>query len=330
MNLRPTLVLLAWLSTTSFAQNIQPRAEALIEHARQLSDIRSANAPAFRLKATFSFVGANLETVEGTYTEIWISPSRWRRETVAKDFRRIEVADSTRLYRLDSTEDFPARAARIPGLVAILPSTSDKFDFESLTEQMADGVAFQCAVTRPGPHQERYAFCFDKKSGVLIEKASPEMRPHNLIEYSCYYDTFKKLGSFLFPGHLSCFQDRHRSVDVKVVELSLDQSPDHDLFTAPPGSIELANCSTKEIPPVTISAPQPSFPFGTTENTEVTLGLLIDIKGHPQTVTVTRSGGKQFDKVAVNTVRRWRFKPATCNGEPVPTQIAVEMNFSTP
>ena len=37
----------------------------MLLHAQQLSDIRSPNAAAFQLKATFSFEGDDLETVQG-------------------------------------------------------------------------------------------------------------------------------------------------------------------------------------------------------------------------------------------------------------------------
>ena len=51
--------------------DVQLHAESLMERARKLSDIRSKGAPAFRLKATFSFAGKDLDTLQGTYTEIW-------------------------------------------------------------------------------------------------------------------------------------------------------------------------------------------------------------------------------------------------------------------
>jgi len=63
------------------ADEAQKSAEALLDRARRLSDIRSLNAPPFRLKLTFSFTGKHLDTVQGIYDEVWISNSRWRRET---------------------------------------------------------------------------------------------------------------------------------------------------------------------------------------------------------------------------------------------------------
>jgi hypothetical protein len=79
MRLRRTLLsiaFIAWLAPSLPAQEpetptvpapgVQERAESLLERARLLSDIRAKDAPAFRLKATFSFVVDNLDTVEGT------------------------------------------------------------------------------------------------------------------------------------------------------------------------------------------------------------------------------------------------------------------------
>jgi len=48
---------------------------------------------------------------------------------------------------------------------------------------------------------------------------------------------------------------------------------------------------------------------------------------HLQDVSVVRSKDKALDSAAINAVRRWKFRPATCNGSPVATQINVEVVF---
>lgn len=59
----------------------------------------------------------------------------------------------------------------------------------------------------------------------------------------------------------------------------------------------------------------------------VTVSLVVDIKGKPQNVRVLRRGRKNYDDSALSAVRAWRFKPATCNGDPMPIQINVEVDF---
>jgi len=122
---------------------------------------------------------------------------------------------------------------------------------------------------------------------------------------------------------MACLEDKHRTLEAKVEELSLDPSPDAALFKPPQGALEL--CSTNLVAPTVISAVSPSI--STTNEHSVTLRVAIDAKGKPQDATVLQSGGKSLDEAAIDAVRKWRFKAATCNGEPMPTQFNVNFNF---
>lgn len=68
------------------------------------------------------------------------------------------------------------------------------------------------------------------------------------------------------------------------------------------------------------------------------LSVLVDVKGNPQDVQVVksvwdgvnskqRSAAMSLDQKAMETARKYRFKPATLNGEPVPYKVKLEMNF---
>src|SRR5271154_6053865 len=150
--MRPRILLsavcLLCLQLCCLAQDVQSRAEAMIQHARDLSDIRSANAPAFRLSATFSFVGSGLETVEGTYSEVWISGEQWRSETVVNGLRRVEVAGPKSLWLLDTGDQIPDRASQVAGLLRVLPFNSATLKFESIKESIEPKLEAECAVTK--------------------------------------------------------------------------------------------------------------------------------------------------------------------------------------
>src|ERR1035438_9492609 len=79
-------------SSTAFASNKKAEADSLIERAKALSDIRADGAPAFRLRLDFKAIKTDGSALEGTYTEVWASKDHWRRETVAGDLRRTEIA----------------------------------------------------------------------------------------------------------------------------------------------------------------------------------------------------------------------------------------------
>ena len=59
----------------------------------------------------------------------------------------------------------------------------------------------------------------------------------------------------------------------------------------------------------------------------VILWLVVDAAGHPRNLRLQRSLGMGLDEKAMAAVGKWRFQPATLNGQPVAVQINVEVTF---
>jgi TonB family protein len=324
------LASLTLFGSASSAQNVQPLADALLSNARKLSDIRSPNAPAFRLKATFSFIGPALETMHGTYTEVWISSSRWRRETIVNDSIRIEVGDATRLWRFDNTKEFPEPAALLPHFLNMFPTEPVDPIFESITDHPDTHPPVQCAVTKTNVTHQKFGFCFGKNSGVLLERVFPQARLRNLVEDSCDYGAFKKTGDYWLPHQILCFEDRHRKVDATVTDYSSEPSPDPALFVPPPGAIELGNCLVNFRSPRARPAPLRRSQFGpSSESIRVMLSLVVDPTGKPQNVQILSSPSAHFDEAALRVLRAWEFKPATCDGKPILAPMKVEIDLGS-
>jgi TonB family protein len=309
----------------------QKRAEALIGTAQQLSDIRSSASAPFRLTATFTFAAESLETLSGTYTEVWVSKSQWRREIDVGTSQQIEIAASGKYWVIDKPEDFPERARPVLGLMLGIPNGATKLQFESISDRTEGNVEASCAVTKAGSRHERLAYCFEKKTGVLVESVLPRIRSTNVVDYACSFATFRKFGDHWFPREMSCFEDRHKMIEAKVTDIVAEPSPDPGLFTQPAGAIELGFCSGTATPSVNESAPLPIRPLGAPRdvNARVELAFVIDAKGRTQDIRAVKPGQKAFDQAAIDAVRGWKFKPATCNGVPMATRINVEVPFRT-
>ena len=319
--------LLSWLllAATSTAQNIQSRAESLLEHARQISDIRSPNAHPFHLSATFSFIDKKLDSAHGTYTETWVSNTQWRRDTTVGDLHRVEIAEGKKLWLLD-VGNLPSQALRMADLLRVAPRPS-QLKVDSIVDRRDNHPPEDCLIMKGGPRDGKFGFCFDKLSGIIIEKVSPEIRPRNAGDYSCVYGRFRQFETFWFPNEIACYRDRHHDIDVDVTELSEETSPNLAQFTPPSGAIELANCLTSIVPPKAVSTNTIALPPDFSSDQTALVELLIDIHGKPQDIHVLQSGGKRTDEAAVATVRNWRFKPATCDGEAVPVQIRTNIDW---
>jgi len=59
----------------------------------------------------------------------------------------------------------------------------------------------------------------------------------------------------------------------------------------------------------------------------VLLSIVVDQNGLPRDIRVVRPLGLGLDERAIEAVRRWRFRPGTKGGRPVPVQAQVEVTF---
>jgi len=83
-------------------------------------------------------------------------------------------------------------------------------------------------------------------------------------------------------------------------------------------------------PPVALQKPDPPFTERARQariQGSLLLSLVVDKEGRPERVQILRPLGCGLDDIAVQTVTGWRFAPARKDGENVPVEIAVEIDF---
>jgi len=324
---------LAFLPLNLSAQDVQVRAQGLLEHARQLSDIRSAASPGFRLKANFSFVGDDLDTEQGTYTETWVSDSQWRHELVVNDVHRIEIGAPSSSWLFDSKNDFPETAGSVAQLMQVVLASDKDLRFGTLVDHPDTKPPSACIITKPDSQKLKSAFCFDAKVGLLLERVSPERRwrqarLRNISDYSCDFADFRKFGEHLFPWQITCFVDEHKKISATVVELSLTPSANPELFTPPQGAIELGKCPDTAVPPRWVGAGLGISSHNDPDHTSwVSVWFVVDVKGRPQGGRVIHTPDRTRDDKVLKKIQEWFFQPGTCNGAPMPMPIMVEMPF---
>lgn len=83
--------------------------------------------------------------------------------------------------------------------------------------------------------------------------------------------------------------------------------------------------------PIAGQNPSPRYPpqaLRRGESGTVTVRVQIGADGVPSDVAVaTSSGSRTLDRAAQDAVRRWRFRPALANGQPVPGTVMVPITF---
>lgn len=82
-------------------------------------------------------------------------------------------------------------------------------------------------------------------------------------------------------------------------------------------------------PPQVISIVEASYPVNTVTSGTVVLKVTVASSGEIKNVEVLR-GASGFTQQAVETVKKWKFAPATLDGKPVTASLPVAFSFSQP
>jgi protein TonB len=84
------------------------------------------------------------------------------------------------------------------------------------------------------------------------------------------------------------------------------------------------------IPPRETYAPEPKYrnkALKGHKNPVVVFRLVVGKDGLPNDITVVRSVSPELDEAGLNTVRQWRFAPATKDGKPISVKVNIEIHF---
>jgi TonB family protein len=83
------------------------------------------------------------------------------------------------------------------------------------------------------------------------------------------------------------------------------------------------------VPPRLVESSAPIYPAGAEGDATVTLSVVVNRDGTVRDASATR-GDEPFVSTAIETVRKYRFEPATRDGQPVAATIRFEVTFTAP
>lgn len=82
--------------------------------------------------------------------------------------------------------------------------------------------------------------------------------------------------------------------------------------------------------PQVIHAPNPKYTNAARRahlEGDCILGLVVDTKGRPKNIRVKKAIGDGLDESAIKALKKYQFKPATLNGQPVAVMMTVIVKF---
>jgi TonB family protein len=134
------------------------------------------------------------------------------------------------------------------------------------------------------------------------------------------------------------YEEAHRNLGYELMSLGKRQEGLDELERAHALKPELSRarvCSDKNPPPCAtpprvIKSPDPKYSKeARKKNIEgiTVLWLIVGADGLPRDIRVVRSVGYGLDEEAIKAAKKWRFKPSTMDGKPVPMQINIDVAF---
>jgi TonB family protein len=341
--------------STAFASKKEVEAASLIERARQLSDIHAEGSSPFRLKLNFKVTRKEDGAVlEGTYTKAWASKTQWRRETIIGDSHRVEVVAEQQRWLVESSQTLPEPALNLPALVALGRFQPEVWKPERIEKRKLNGGAVRCIEAAPeiraGLHiaaaqqieipSEAPTLCFDASSGVLAADIEPQPDTYeqytsskpppvlccNVVHHtlSCFFSDYQRFGERLVARSHHCIEDGHPLLDGVVTELVIESNPAPSVFVLAGAVKERTGCPDAIRPPRVVYQPEPVNP---SSSGVVAIKLNVGVDGAARDLAIVSSPNRSLEKSALEAVREWRFRPASCDGEPVSMKIAVEVDM---
>jgi len=96
-------------------------------------------------------------------------------------------------------------------------------------------------------------------------------------------------------------------------------------FTDVPHTNWRWSCEQVQVP-VALATPDPLLtPAG--RGNKVRISFIIGTDGHVHSPLILESAGLAGDRHVLETVRRWKYRPATCNGVPTETEGKIEFSI---
>lgn len=316
-----------------FANNKSTRAaQALLDRARQATNVKATGGEPFLLVATTSWTEHG-ETTNGQFALAWQAPDRYRREITLPGFFEAEVVAGNVLYRTRNTDFLPLAALRPTSLLEVSqafanwPTRELKIDAKKLPAQLAGASDFQCisAVTEFPRSSVRHVACFDNQKGVpLIEQ---ERLPN--AESTVTFSNYASLNGKAFPREIRYDDSVGVHGAIEVVKFEPMTNFPEKTFERPAGSTEQVWCADPTVTPVERGLAMENWlrwqPGPILALDDPLVFVAVTAKGSAQKVELLDSSAGKLEKMAASRIWNGRFPVESCDKTAIPYETILHL-----
>ena len=321
--------------SSSAAEKSDPKAEAVLQQARELGDLHQAGTASFRLQASFeTYDYKGVPDGKGVMSETYVQDGLWQRSILYRDKHSMvtsvdgkvrEVSDSDYQTTFAMTRTMEALFAPVPAAGQL-----SKYSYK-LTSVKAGTVSLQCVVASLPYEGERAssapnaAYCMDADPAVvrLVEG-------HNGLRFT--FNRMRRFGSVYVPGEITMMEKgllrAHIRVDGIVAVPSL-KADDVHLPPADAGGAKVVDGRTIDITAIRKTAPKyPDEAKLHRIQGTVVLHAIIGKDGTIRDLELISAPDDSLVESAMVAARQWAYTPYLVNGMATEVDTNITINYA--
>jgi TonB family protein len=298
--------------------------QQVLDSAHKPADLFQGDGNPFDLE--IDFIAQFKGPVPGHFSMKWQSKDHWRSQVEFGGFEQTSIKNGEMEYTLKNFNYTPDEVLKLFGLLHF-GSEPTKINALKEKDRSENGVSLACIQAA----QFRYGWtthdlCIDTASRDLLNDEWEDQPAGNkVVKEREQFAEYVDLDGKRYPKKLVHFHDGAETVSANVIALR-PAAFDAGLFDPPKGAIERRMCPAI-VPPKAIKEIQPEFSKSGRPAGKVTLSLTILTDGSVGGIDIIYSGGQKVDQIAIDTMKKWKYKPAMCGDEPVVSDVEVSFTF---
>jgi len=321
---RALVAIIVAASPVALWSSDQATAKNLLEAASKQAAIWDSSDRPFLIDVDFTVVQSTAPVQGHLRVRYQAKDLWWRRASIAK-FEEVKFQKGEQTYELRNADATPKLLWELLKLLHAgvgyekLLAEGDKQRFEN-------GYSIDCVKAHdPNFTKAHIEICIDTSThDIVSETRKVAGYSRDFVERLQFAD-FAEFQGHRFPRRLDSTKDGHPQISATVTDLK-ESSIDPKLFEPPPGALERTECANMTRPQE-IDHPIPELHLGPGETIQIDAEVTVLTDGSVGKVAVAGSSGGQQAGTLVNSLRRWKFRPAMCGSRPVVSDVYESFEF---
>lgn len=316
------VILFGAISALSALSRAQDPDLQLLINAKHESDLTSNVKSPYQLEVDFTAQQKVLS--RGHLSLKWKSKDQWWRQIKLDDFEEIDVRNGGWLYTTRNSSSTPVRVRELIQLLEFAEDAKD-LDIDKETQSSEYGFPVDCLRvkkkhTKVTPHQ----VCLNGSHEITSDTWWDLPDSPTREEFADYFD----FAGHRYPRTLQLVENGSRVVKASIKDLSANAFNDV-LLTKPEGAIERRQCDDWT-PAKALKTPDPPYPPSASHNGSIgdsIVAMTVLVDGTATDFQLIGTASHAMDQSTLDTLKKWKFKPAMCGKEPVVSDVEVIVSF---